>query len=175
VVVLSGPGGHQLLTQGGPTTLGSVPGATESGDVFGSALGAADFDDNNADNLVIGAPGEDLGAVVNAGAVISLCGFDGQFEGCSDGVLTQGNPETSDGYGVSLTPGNFDGNTFPDLAVGAPLERVAGAIAAGAADARDGADSGLPAAPDEPLYFQGNAGVPGTAEAVDVFAQSVAA
>jgi FG-GAP repeat len=175
VVVLSGPGNHQLLTQGGPTTLGSVPGATESGDQFGSALGAADFDDNNADNLVIGVPGENLGAVADAGAVISLCGFDGQFEGCSNGVLAQGNPEGGDAYGASLTPGNFDGNTFPDLAVGAPGETVAGAAAAGAADARDGGDGGLPAAADEPLYFQGNDGVPGTAEAGDLFAAALAA
>jgi hypothetical protein len=175
VMVLSGPGNHQLLTQGGPTTLGSVPGATESGDQFGSALGAADFDDNNADNLVVGVPGENLGVVADAGAVISLCGFDGQFESCADGVLTQANPEAGDLYGASLTPGNFDGNTFPDLAVGAPGETVAGAVLAGAVDARDGADGGLPAAPDAPLYFQGNAGVPGTAEAGDLFAAALSA
>jgi hypothetical protein len=56
VVVLAGPATHQLLTQGGATTIGSLLGATEAGDRFGSALGAADFDDNDADNLVVGSP-----------------------------------------------------------------------------------------------------------------------
>ena len=47
---------------------------------------------------------------------------------------------------------------------------MAGKAAAGAADVRDGGSSGLPADPDEPLYFQGSAGVPGTAETGDQFA-----
>jgi FG-GAP repeat len=175
VVALAGPTTHQLLLQGGATTIGSLPGATEAGDQFGSALGAADVDGNNADNLVVGVPGENLGAVADAGAVLSICGFDGQFEGCADGVLTQGNPEAGDAFGAALAPGNFDGNEFPDLAVGAPGETVAGRAAAGAADARDGGAGGLPADPDEPLYFQGNDGVPGTAETGDLFAASVAA
>jgi hypothetical protein len=175
VVALAGPTTHQLLIQGGATTIGSLPGATEAGDQFGSALGAADFDGNNADNLVVGVPGENLGAVADAGAVLSICGFDGQFEGCADGVLTQGNPEAGDRFGAALTPGNFDGNEFPDRAVGAPGETVAGRAAAGAADARDGGAGGLPADPVEPLYFQGNDGVPGAAEAGDLFAASVAA
>jgi len=107
--------------------------------------------------------------------VISLCGSDGQFEGCGDGVLTQGNPEAGDAYGAALTPGNFAGNEFPDLAVAAPGERVAGKATAGATDARDGGASGLPADPDEPLYYQGNAGVPGTAEAGDQFVAALSA
>jgi FG-GAP repeat len=175
VVVLVSPTLHQLLIQGGATTVGSVPGASEAGDQFGAALATGDFDANNADNLVIGAPGENLGTVADAGAVISLCGSEGLFESCADGVLTQNNPETGDGYGASLTPGNFDGNEFPDLGAGAPLETVGGALAAGAVDARDGADGGLPATADEPLYFQGNDGVPGTAEAGDLFAAALSA
>jgi len=83
--------------------------------------------------------------------------------------------EAGDRFGAALTPGNFDGNEFPDLAVGAPGETVAGRAAAGAADARDGETGGLPADPDAPLYFQGSAGVPGTAEAGDGFAAALSA
>ncbi|HEV8423886.1 MAG TPA: FG-GAP repeat protein [Actinomycetes bacterium] len=171
VVVLIAPGFHQLLTQGGPTEVGSVPGATESGDHFGAALASADFDGNNADNLVIGTPGENLGTVGDAGAVISLCGSEGLLFGCPDGVLTQGNPETGDAAGASLTAGNFDGNELVDLAVGAPGETVGGAAAAGAVDHRSGSADGLPAAPDS-LFFQG-LGAPGSAEAADLFAGSL--
>ena len=168
-VHLVAPGFHLLITQSG------FGGASEAGDLFGFALGAADFDGNNADNLVIGAPGEDLGGVADAGSVNSLCGFDGLLESCSPAILTQGNPEAGDAFGAALTPGNFDGNELPDLAVGAPGETVAGRPDAGAADARDGDAGGLPADPDEPLYFQGNAGVPGTAETGDVFANALSA
>jgi len=172
VVLLIGPGFHQLLTQGSPTELGSVPGAPESGDRFGTDLDSGDFDANDADNLAVGTPGEDLAGVADAGAVISLCGFDGQVLGCAVGVLRQANPETGDKAGSSLTAGNFDGDEFVDLAVGAPGETVGGAAAAGAVDVRSGSDGGLPAAP-APLFFQGG-GVPGTAEAGDLFAASLA-
>ena len=91
------------------------------------------------------------------------------------GEADSSNPETGDRYGASLTPGNFDGNELPDLGVGAPGETVAGAASAGAADARDGDVGGLPADPDEPLYFLGNDGVPGTAEAGDRFAAALSA
>jgi hypothetical protein len=176
VVVLTGPGLHALLTQGGPDTVGGLlPGATESGDQFGAALATGDFDGNNADNLVIGVPGEDLGTVADAGAVISLCGSEGLLAGCADGVLTQANPEPGDAYGAALTDGNFDGNELTDLAVGAPGETVGGAVAAGAADARDGDVGGLPTIPDAPLYFQSNDGVPGNPETADLFAAALAA
>jgi hypothetical protein len=74
-----------------------------------------------------------------------------------------------------VVTGDFNGDIFPDLAVGVPGETVAGKAAAGAADARDGGSSGLPADPDEPLYFQGSAGVPGTAETGDQFAAALSA
>jgi hypothetical protein len=82
-------GGRQQLTQANP----------ETGDQFGAALATGDFDGNDADNLVIGIPGEDVGTVQDAGAVISLCGSEGLMAGCADGVLTQANPEPSDLYG----------------------------------------------------------------------------
>jgi hypothetical protein len=176
VVVLVGPGLHALLTQGGAATAGGLlPGATEAGDQFGAALATGDFDGNDADNLVIGIPGEDVGTVRDAGAVISLCGSEGLMAGCPDGVLTQANPEPGDRYGASLTDGNFDGNEFTDLAVGAPGETVGGAVAAGAADARDGNVGGLEPFAHEPLYFQSNAGVPGSPETGDLFAAALAA
>ena len=124
---------------------------------------------------MIGVPGENVGTVADAGAVISLCGSEGLFEGCADGVLTQANPEPGDAYGAALTDGNFDGNELADLAVGAPGDTVGGALAAGAADARDGDVGGLPSVPDAPLYFQSNDGVPGNPETADLFAAALAA
>ena len=174
-VHLVGPGFHVLLIQGGSTAVGEVPGASESGDQFGAALSEGNFNGNSVDDLVIGAPGENVGAISDAGAVINMCVFDGQMFGCADGVLLQANPETGDRYGASLATGTFEGDGFEDLAVGAPGETVAGAAGAGAVDARSGEDDGLGPDPDGPLYFQGSAGVPGTAEAGDRFAAALSA
>jgi hypothetical protein len=116
-----------------------------------------------------------VGAVPDAGAVISLCGSEGLFQGCADGVLTQANPEPGDAYGAALTDGNFDGNELTDLAVGAPGETVRGAVAAGAVDARDGNIGGLPPFLISPLFFQSNEGVPGNPETADLFAAALAA
>ena len=83
-----------------------------------------------------------------------------------------GRAEVGDQFGAALSVWS-DG--FPDLAVAAPGETVAGKANAGATDARDGGASGLPADPDEPLDYQSNAGVPGTAETGDQFAAALSA
>ena len=55
-----------LLHQG----VAGVVGTAEAGDVFGSAVIAGDFNQSEGlDSLAIGAPGEDVGAVGDAGAV----------------------------------------------------------------------------------------------------------
>ncbi|MGJ5831582.1 FG-GAP and VCBS repeat-containing protein [Streptomyces ossamyceticus] len=51
-----------------------VPGAAESGDVFGAALRLLDMTGDGKADLVAGAPGENLGSVVNGGAVWLLRG-----------------------------------------------------------------------------------------------------
>jgi len=153
----------------------------ERGDGLGAAVEIGDLsgggDPSEPDDLAVGIPGENLGATADAGAVVVLAGP------ATHQLLTQGGATTigsvpgatgaGDAFEAALTPGNVDGNEFPDLAVGAPGETVAGKAAAGAADARDGGSSGLPADPDEPLYFQGSAAVPGTAETGDQFAAAL--
>jgi hypothetical protein len=173
VNVVIGPGFSQLLTQGARTGLGSVPGALETGDLFGASLASGDFDGNNADNLAIGAPGEDLGSARDSGIVVSLCGFDGQFFSCPAGILTQPNSEAGDLAGASLAAGDYNNDGLPDLAAGAPGEAVGAAAAAGAVDVHAGeADSGLPS--HGRVLFQGDAGVPGSAERGDQFAYALA-
>ncbi len=48
---------------------GTAPGTPEAGDRLGTALAAGDFDGNGFEDLAVGAPDEDAGAVENAGAV----------------------------------------------------------------------------------------------------------
>ena len=46
----------------------------EAGDRFGASLTAGDFDNDGYDDLAIGLPGEDIGAVVDAGSILVVYG-----------------------------------------------------------------------------------------------------
>ncbi|MGA4843648.1 FG-GAP repeat protein [Streptomyces sp. G45] len=60
-----------------------VPGAVEKGDRWGADLSVADTDKDGYADVAIGAPGEDVGSVADAGAVWVL-------RGAADGLTTRG-------------------------------------------------------------------------------------
>ena len=164
------PGGQSLLYQGAS----GVAGTSEAGDAFGWSIVSNDFDDSDGiDSLAVGAPGEDVGTVADAGAVIVdyASGFGGPV-GLT--VLTQDRPETGDRFGSALDEGFLDGSDGTvDLVVGAPGETVGGRPGAGAVSVVKNDDSGFLAAGSQ-LFYQGAAGVPGTAETGDGFGTAVA-
>lgn len=90
-------GRDQLLVQGSP----GVAGAAEAGDGFGSRLasplGGNDFNGDGLGDLAIGAGGEDLGAVRDAGAVNVSYGAVGTgLLGSGGQLLTQDSPGVDD-------------------------------------------------------------------------------
>jgi FG-GAP repeat len=119
----------------------------ETGDGFGAALAAGDLDDDGFFDLAIGAPGEDIGATGDAGAVTVLFG--------SAGGLTAGGPtlfqgggadgtaETGDAFGAALATGILGGDGIADLAVGVPGEDVGSVGDAGAVNLLAGSPGGL--------------------------------
>jgi len=108
-----------LFDQSNPVILSEA----EAFDHFGSALVAGDFNGDSWDDLAIGVPGED-----ETGAVQILFGseFGLLFE--TNVIYRQGEAggggvtESGDDFGAALAAGDFDGDGFDDLAVGAPLE-----------------------------------------------------
>jgi len=126
-----------------------------------------DFNNDGFGDLAVGVPGEDIGAVSDAGAVnVRYAPGFGQPFGLT--LLTQDRPETADRFGSSLADGflaEFDGTV--DLAIGAPGETVGGAAGAGAVSVVRNDDTGFLATGSQ-LFYQG-AGVPGTAETGDGF------
>jgi hypothetical protein len=117
---LAGPG--DILQQLSP----------ENGDAFGATLDSGDFNADGVDDLAVGAPGEDVGRAVDAGAVTVFSGSAGGLGDAAAQNLFQASPEGGDRFGAALEAGPFDTGPAFDLAVGAPGETVALAGAAGA-------------------------------------------
>lgn len=134
----------QFLTQ----DKDGVRGKAQTGDHFGAAVAAADFNGDGKTDLAVGVPGEDAGAT-DAGAVNVLYGSTTGISTSNDIILTQntgsGDAEPGDGFGARLAAGDLDGNGKYDLVVGIPQETVSGAAGAGAIETFYGAadNSGL--------------------------------
>jgi hypothetical protein len=184
VSLISTPAGdpdESLLYQG----VAGVSGTAEPGDAFGAALAVGDFNSSDGiDSLAVGAPGEDVGEVADAGAVIVSYapGFGGPV-GLRQ--LTQDRPEAGDRFGAALAEGivaplggyadlavgvfSDDGNS---LAVGAPGEDLGPAADAGVLDVLYNSDSGLGGGGRQQLT---QADAAGAVEAGDRFGASLSA
>lgn len=144
-VVYGAPGGlsafgREFLWE---DSLYGVPGSSENGDRFGFALTADDFDGDGVDDLAIGTPGQDgVSGSSDSGSVTVVLG--NRQRGLGPGRRLQpGNPPRylipdpsalPANYGYSLASGDFDGNGYGDLAIGAPLRSIPeGSVEAGAA------------------------------------------
>jgi len=167
--------GDQQFFQGG----GGVVGVAEASDFFGAALGSGDFDNDGSADLAVGAVSEDIGATLDAGAVNVLYGSAAKLTAIGDQQFFQGNggligvAEEGDFFGAALATGDYDNDSFADLAVGTPFEDVIGVLDAGAVNVLYGSAGRLSGAGNQ-QFFQGNGGVLGTREEGDAFGSSLA-
>ncbi|MCE9669109.1 M12 family metallopeptidase [Myxococcus stipitatus] len=151
---------------------------TENGDRFGSALAAGDFDGDGFDELAVGVPFEDVGAVPDVGAVNVL-------RGSIDGLSSAGNQLWSAGgagvpgsvsegvrFGSALAAGDFDGDGRSELAIGSPGQTVGVAPRAGAVTVLRGDASGL-VSTGAVAWSQDSAGISDVAEVGDGFGSAL--
>jgi hypothetical protein len=137
--------GNQWWSQGWFGLAGQV----EFDDRFGAALAAGDFDGDGTDDLAVGVPDEDIGAIVDAGGVqviygsaAGLTAVDNQWWDQSAPGIADG-PEASDRFGAELTTGDYNGDGSDDLAIGVPKEDIGTIVDAGGVHMLYGSVSGL--------------------------------
>ncbi|MEM7351801.1 MAG: hypothetical protein AAF657_13470, partial [Acidobacteriota bacterium] len=120
-------------------------------ELFGFSLAIGQFEDDATPDLAVGVPGEVVSGPGNKGAVVI---FTGAVDGLdptasSEPVLSQDDPgilgsgQDGDQFGYALAVGDFNGDSWTDLAVGAPGESEFGVTEAGAVHAIYGNFFGL--------------------------------
>jgi hypothetical protein len=179
--------GNQLWTQNTDGILDT----SESGDNFGNALTAGDFNGDGESDLAVGVPNEDrelrTSSVTDIGAVSVLFGTEsGGLTATFDQIWTQDtvdntvsvidSGENFDRFGSTLAAGDFNGDGLSDLAIGVPREDLGGITDTGAVNVLyASASAGALSAVGNQFLVQGNSNLTGTAESGDVLGSSLAA
>jgi hypothetical protein len=107
-------------------------GSGEPGDAYGAALATGNSDLDGSTDAMVGVPGEDVGAVVDAGALQFVPGSPVGLRPNRDKFLSQdttGIEDTADAFdrfGEVMTTGRFDDDQFEDIAIGVPREQQPG-------------------------------------------------
>jgi disulfide bond formation protein DsbB len=172
--------GSQSWTQGS-LGLGDFDTASEPNDLFGISLAAANFGNSAHADLAVGVPGEDMGAVGNAGAVNVIFGTATGLDMAAAEFWHQDSPgiagdgvEQSDLFGSAVAAGNLGKTSHADLAVGVRNEDVGTTSGAGAVNVLYGGLSGLTATGSQ-FWHQDRAGIVGDgAEDADQFGVALA-
>ena len=129
--------------------------------------------------LAVGAPGENVGSAVDAGAFTVLYGSSGGVSGGSyqgfdqDTGAIAGASEAGDGLGLALAVGDLNADGHADVAVGAPLENVGSQTDAGVVDIVYGRDDRASTSGSDSVH-QDLSGVKGDAEEGDRFGAALA-
>ncbi|MET9827965.1 FG-GAP repeat protein [Streptomyces sp. NPDC006385] len=125
---------HGTVAQVWTQDVNGVPGTGELGDGFGADLSLADVDGDGYDDLAVGAPGEDIGTVSDAGAVWLLRGSAAgltaagakSFDQNSAGV--PGTAERADRWGGQVRLADTDDDGRRELLAAAPGENTADGV-----------------------------------------------
>jgi hypothetical protein len=162
-----------LISAGGSLAGGQIAATA------GTRVGA-DFNGDGFADLAIGVPGEDVGAIADAGAVNVIYGSPPGLTASRNqrfGQNTSGigdSSEAGDEFGSALAGADFNGDGFDDVAVGVPGEDVGTIADAGAVNVIYGSSGGLTAARNQ-FWTRDTAGIQGTAGGLEELGSSLAA
>lgn len=94
-----------------------VPGTSEAGDRFGQAVATGDLDGDGYDDAVVGVPGEDEGAVEDAGRVTVLYGSKEGLGAEYAATVTAAEPTAGARFGLAVAAARFSGDIDADQMV----------------------------------------------------------
>ncbi len=162
-ITYSSTGTSQQLTQDTP----GIPGDLEEDDNFGQAYTAYDRNHDGCDDLVVSATGEDVNGFDNAGMIWAIPGSPTGLNTSGTTTYTQDSPgfpgsaEASDAFGWELASGTTSDGTPFLLITSVGENDGAGAVHYVRTDVVS-------------IITQNSVGVPGTAEADDMFGSPLA-
>ncbi|MER7895663.1 FG-GAP repeat protein [Streptomyces sp. NPDC096046] len=129
-------GGRLLIWYGGSTGVPTdakpvvlsqdttgVPGSGEKGDKFGASVVVADFNRDGVGDIAVGAPGENLGTIADAGMVTVIPGKrtgtpgSGAYSYSQGTTGVPGGSESGDHFGTTLSAGDVNRDGRPELTV----------------------------------------------------------
>ncbi len=157
-----------------------VVGAPRRGDQFGRALGTGDTDADGFDELLVGAPLDNVSISADGGAVNVLFGSAGGLTPAGDQLWSQYDAggdwaHDDDNFGWALAAGDFNGDGSDEVAIGVPGDAVdVTEIAAGSVNVLGGSPFG-PVTRGAQYWHQDVPGVPNRAFFLDLFGWSLAA
>lgn len=145
-----------------------------AGDLFGSSVSARDFNGDDFDDILIGAPAADttgVGYLICGGggpwaatvAISGLTGMPGVVPTC--GIRIEPAGAVAEKFGFSTTMGNINGDNFADAIIGAPFGTVGPQNEAGKVYSLCGG-SGIYTTPVDMSLLAGSPGPAGTCGSV---------
>ena len=151
-----------------------VPDDPEAGDRFGAALLINGFSTTGGLGIAIGVPGEQLGSVDGAGAVIiseTAAGGSGTHRYLLSQNTTgvPGTAAAGDNFGATLASSDYDGVGAADLAIGVPNDNPTDVNNAGSVNVIYHDQTQLAGRTGDRLWSQATTGIPGTTQTNDKF------
>ena len=160
---------NQLLDEQTVTDTADAP-----DDGFGWSVAPGDFNGDGFSDLAVGAPFANVDGGAQEGLVFILYGGPTGLSSVGGQVWSMATPEAGASWGWSLATGDFDQDSFGDLAIGAPGAAVGTKTGAGEVGVIYGSAGGLSPERRE-LWSQNSSSVAGTSKTGDGFGWSVAA